>query len=107
MIMSGTHSRVGLWQQEQGISFRGIYLWCPESFSHFSEVNFNDGSCQGYSDHTPGLDAAKITLARGAEIIEKHFILNRFIPAPDLAWSMLPDGLKELARWEKVCAQLR
>ncbi|MCW4049314.1 MAG: N-acetylneuraminate synthase family protein, partial [Candidatus Bathyarchaeota archaeon] len=31
----------------------------------------------GISDHTIGLDAAKIALARGAEIIEKHFCLTR------------------------------
>ncbi len=61
----------------------------------------------GFSDHTIGLDAAKIALARGAKIIEKHFILDReHSLSPEKDWSMNPEELKELKRWESVCHQV-
>ncbi len=59
----------------------------------------------GFSDHTVGIDAAKIAIARGASIIEKHFILDRNSPAPDAPWSMTPGELAELVRWERVCKE--
>ncbi len=63
----------------------------------FSEVDFvND--FQGFSDHTIGLDAAKIALARGAAIIEKHFALDHKTGV-DAPWSMDISELKELKRW--------
>ena len=59
----------------------------------------------GFSDHTIGLDAAKIAIARDAQIIEKHF--NPFhIEAPDSPWSMDSFELAELVRWEQVCKEV-
>ena len=60
----------------------------------------------GFSDHTIGLDAAKIALARGAQIIEKHFLLEHEPDFPDEAWSMDVEGLRDLVRWEKVCKEV-
>lgn len=60
----------------------------------------------GFSDHTIGLDAAKIAIARGASIVEKHFCLSHDSRFPDDAWSMTPDELAELVRWEKVCQEV-
>lgn len=54
---------------------------------------------QGFSDHTIGLDAAKIAIARGASIIEKHFAIDHKTGV-DSAWSMTPSELKELKNWE-------
>lgn len=62
--------------------------------------NFN-----GFSDHTIGLDAAKIALARGAEIIEKHFCF-RHDYGRDAPWGMMPDELRELKDWEIKCKQI-
>jgi sialic acid synthase SpsE len=56
----------------------------------------------GFSDHTIGIDAAKIAIARGASIIEKHFVLNHDTAYPDNDWSMDPTDLRELVRWEGV-----
>ena len=63
---------------------------------------------QGFSDHTVGLDAAKIALARGAKIIEKHFALSHDseTDGPDAGWSMVPSELEELVRWQKVCKEV-
>lgn len=63
------------------------------------------GLMDGFSDHTVGLDASKIAIARGAEIIEKHFAIDHKTGV-DAPWSMTPDELKELKRWESVCREV-
>jgi len=50
----------------------------------------------GYSDHTPGIDIAIAAVALGAEVIEKHFTLDRSLPGPDHAASLEPDELQEM-----------
>ncbi len=47
----------------------------------------------GYSDHTLGLEAALAATALGANIIEKHFTLDRDLPGPDHKISLLPHEL--------------
>lgn len=42
----------------------------------------------GLSDHTMGSDVAVAAVALGAEMIEKHFIIDRNIGGPDAAFSM-------------------
>ena len=57
----------------------------------------------GYSDHTIGLDACKIMMARGVQVVEKHFSIEgcpRRQP-----WDMDEKGLAELVAWSKVCAE--
>ena len=50
----------------------------------------------GYSDHTPGIDIAIAATALGAEVIEKHFTLNRSLPGPDHAASLEPVELQQM-----------
>jgi N,N'-diacetyllegionaminate synthase len=50
----------------------------------------------GYSDHTLGLEAALAAVALGAEVIEKHFTLDRKMPGPDHSASLEPKELTEL-----------
>lgn len=50
----------------------------------------------GYSDHTPGIEAAIAAVALGACIIEKHFTLDRQLPGPDHAASLEPGELKAM-----------
>ena len=50
----------------------------------------------GYSDHTPGIAISIAAAALGAEVIEKHFTLDRSLPGPDHAASLEPDELKEM-----------
>lgn len=47
----------------------------------------------GYSDHTEGIEVALAAAALGAEIIEKHFTLDRDLPGPDHQSSLEPDEL--------------
>jgi N,N'-diacetyllegionaminate synthase len=52
----------------------------------------------GYSDHTLGIEVPIATVALGAEIIEKHFTLDRSLPGPDHAASLEPDELKAMVQ---------
>ena len=50
----------------------------------------------GYSDHTKGIEVPIAAVALGAEMIEKHFILDRAIGGPDAAFSMTVDEFKSM-----------
>ena len=80
-----------------------IRLYCvalypaPIKHFHFDKIDF-PLEFQGLSDHSIGLDIAKIAISRGAKIIEKHFTMGHGIGV-DGQWSMTPDELKELRRF--------
>ncbi len=89
----------------------GTGLYCvPRYPAWISDDKCNEiefpSTHDGISDHTIGIDAAKIALARGAGIIEKHFTLAKAMSGPDHCLSMPPDELRELVRWEKVCKEV-
>lgn len=50
----------------------------------------------GYSDHTKGISVSLAASALGAEVIEKHFTLDRNMEGPDHKASLEPDELKAL-----------
>ena len=50
----------------------------------------------GYSDHTPGYEISIAAVALGAEVIEKHFTVDRSLPGPDHAASLEPDELEQM-----------
>lgn len=52
----------------------------------------------GFSDHTVGVEASIAAVALGAEIIEKHFTLNKLSEGPDHQSSMDTDELELLVR---------
>jgi N,N'-diacetyllegionaminate synthase len=52
----------------------------------------------GYSDHSQGILAALLAAALGADLIEKHFTLDRSAPGPDHKLSMDPIELRELVQ---------
>lgn len=52
----------------------------------------------GYSDHTLGIEIAIAAVALGAEVIEKHFTLDRKLPGPDHKASLEPHELKEMIK---------
>jgi N,N'-diacetyllegionaminate synthase len=56
------------------------------------------GVSVGYSDHTPGAEIAIAAVALGAQVIEKHFTLDRHMEGPDHKASMEPLELRELVR---------
>jgi len=52
----------------------------------------------GYSDHTLGIEVPIAAVALGAEIIEKHFTIDRALPGPDHAASLEPNELKSMVK---------
>lgn len=50
----------------------------------------------GYSDHTLGIEVPVAAVAIGAEIIEKHFTLDKNLPGPDHKASLEPLELKAM-----------
>ncbi len=50
----------------------------------------------GYSDHTKGIEVPIAAVALGAEVIEKHFTLDRTLPGPDHKASLEPNELKAM-----------
>lgn len=51
------------------------------------------GVSVGYSDHTKGIEVPIAAVAMGAEIIEKHFTLDKNLPGPDHKASLEPNEL--------------
>ncbi|MFC4221701.1 pseudaminic acid synthase [Flagellimonas marina] len=50
----------------------------------------------GLSDHTMGATVPIVSVALGARVIEKHFIMDRGLGGVDSAFSMNPDEFKEM-----------
>lgn len=84
-----------------------ILLKCTSAYpTPFSEVNLQminefkkDFDCiVGLSDHTLGGEVAKLAVAIGAKVVEKHFISNRNLGGPDSAFSMEPHEFKDMIK---------
>jgi N,N'-diacetyllegionaminate synthase len=56
------------------------------------------GVAVGYSDHTLGIEVPIAAVAMGAEVIEKHFTLDRRLPGPDHVASLEPAELAAMVR---------
>lgn len=52
----------------------------------------------GFSDHTPGINAALAAVALGAVSIEKHFTLDKNLPGPDHQASLDPQELISMVK---------
>ena len=92
---------------QQALRDRVILLHCTTEYpAPFAEVNLRAidtlaaafGLPVGYSDHTPGIHVSLAAVARGAQMIEKHFTLDKSLPGPDHKASLEPDELHALVR---------
>jgi len=80
-------------------------LHCTTEYpTPFADANLNAmhtmrdafGLRVGLSDHTPGISVPIAATALGAEVIEKHFTMDRMLPGPDHKASLEPDELKAM-----------
>ncbi len=87
-----------------------MLLHCNSSYpSAHQEMNLNAiktlkqcfGIPVGLSDHTVGLFTSQIALAIGADLIERHFTLDRMFEGPDHILSSDPQELAELVAISK------
>lgn len=91
---------------DNGVSREDItLLHCNTQYpTPFNDVNLNamvtmkhhTGMRVGYSDHTLGIEVPIAAVALGAEVIEKHFTLDRTLPGPDHKASLEPKELKAM-----------
>ena len=86
-----------------------VLLHCTTQYpTPLSDVNLNSmltlkerfGLAVGYSDHTEGIIVPIAAAALGAQVIEKHFTLDRSLPGPDHQASLVPEELRSMV--EKV-----
>lgn len=59
-------------------------------------IKKNFGTIVGYSDHTRGIEVPIAAVALGAQVIEKHFTLDRNMHGPDHKASLEPNELKAM-----------
>ena len=52
----------------------------------------------GYSDHTKGIEVPVAAVAMGAQVIEKHFTLDKSLPGPDHVASLNPEELTAMVK---------
>ena len=52
----------------------------------------------GFSDHTPGIEIPIAAVALGAEVIEKHFTLDKNMEGPDHKASLEPNEFAEMVK---------
>jgi N-acetylneuraminate synthase len=92
---------------QRALRGRVTLLHCTTEYpAPFAEVNLRAmdtmaaafGLPVGYSDHTPGIHVSLAATARGAQVIEKHFTLDRNLPGPDHKASIEPDELRSMVR---------
>ena len=77
---------LGMWEKSK-LPFKKnkniSYLWCksqyptePKDLKDFPK-NFKLAKYDGYSDHSIGIEMCLLAISRGANIIEKHFTLDK------------------------------
>jgi pseudaminic acid synthase len=82
-----------------------VLLKCTSSYpARFEDANLitipnmkeTFGVEVGLSDHTLGITASVVSIALGARVIEKHFILDKSIGGPDSSFSLEPHEFKQM-----------
>ena len=65
------------------------------------------GVTTGISDHTVGLLIPLLSTILGANVIEKHFTINKFFDGPDHILSVIPEELKTICNFVKKYKALK
>lgn len=110
-----TFISLGMWEgSELPIKGNGNikYLWCMSKYPttpwDLTDLpkNFTDSPYSGYSDHTIGIEVPLLAISRGAEIIEKHFTLDKSdTTIRDHVLSATPDEFRIMTSLGRVIAR--
>ena len=95
IILAGTHrSKINLLHRssEYPAPFSGLNLLAIKTLAKEFNVNV------GFSDHTEGIEASVAAVAIGANIIEKHFTLDKTFDGPDHSASLSVSELELLVK---------
>jgi sialic acid synthase SpsE len=74
------------------LEFASVHLAAMDTMRHAFQLPV------GYSDHTPGIVVPVAAVARGANMIEKHFTLDKGLQGPDHAFALDPDEFKQMVQ---------
>jgi len=100
-----TFLSLGMWNEDYFpfTEYKNVrYLWCRSDYPTLPwklslPKNFKETGYDGYSDHTIGIETCLIAISRGAEVIEKHFTLDKSDTSiRDHALSATPSEFKDL-----------
>ena len=80
------------------------FLHCNNAYpTPYEDINLGQmnkikkgGFKYGLSDHTEGILTPPIAVALGAEVIEKHYTLDRNLPGPDHSFAIEPNELVDM-----------
>ena len=79
-------------------------MWCQSNYPTFNDdlknyflKKFQKDHIVGYSDHSIGIEMSLLAIVRGAQIIEKHFTLDKSnITTRDHSLSATPEEFRNL-----------
>ena len=109
ILSTGMANILEIWEAIEVLRNNGckeiILLHCISSYpTPYEDVNLNAIKTLkrifnipvGYSDHTLGIIAPIVSVTLGADVIEKHFTLDRNMEGPDHTLSADPEEFKEI-----------
>ena len=88
-----------------------ILLHCNSIYpTPYKKVNLNCipmykslfGSPVGFSDHSDGFITSVGAVALGAQVIEKHFVLDKSVDVPDAPFSLEPKNFKLMVEYLRI-----
>jgi N,N'-diacetyllegionaminate synthase len=102
-VEAAMHALISSGANREGITL----LHCTSAYpAPFSELNLRAmaslhdafSTSVGYSDHTPGIEAAVAAVALGGVVVEKHLTLDRSMAGPDHRASLEPDRFAAMVK---------
>lgn len=119
IVSTGMHDMATVRETYEFLSERTsefMFLYCVSEYPT-EPSDFNLGLIErmqqefgvpiGLSDHSTGVEAAAVAMARGATLVEKHFTIDRRLPGGDQAVSIEPGELEKLVEYADLCFETR
>jgi len=78
----------------------------PDRFIGMLSTFSSEFAYDGFSDHTLGIEASLVAVGRGAQIIEKHFTLDKSAEGFDHICSIVPSELADLVKYSKLMSKV-